>query len=127
MPARSSFKTYTVVKGDTLGAIAKRFGSTVAAIARASGIANPDKIEAGQQLLIPVAATPAQSSPKSAPVAPAATLELAPDEIAPVISIATPAQIAEWFKPPRLWVTLGVVASLAYYIVYGRNSRTRLR
>ena len=58
-------RTYTVVSGDTLWAIAERFygdGSRYEQIANASGIANPDLINEvanpdliheGQQLIIP--------------------------------------------------------------------------
>jgi LysM repeat protein len=49
-------RTYTVVSGDTLWAIAERFygdGSKYQAIADASGISNPDLIQPGQVLTIP--------------------------------------------------------------------------
>jgi nucleoid-associated protein YgaU len=49
-------RTYTVVGGDTLWAIAERFygdGSKYPRIAEASGIANPDLIHPGQVLTIP--------------------------------------------------------------------------
>jgi LysM repeat protein len=49
-------RTYTVVSGDTLWAIAERFygdGSKHQQIADASGIANPDLIQPGQVLTIP--------------------------------------------------------------------------
>jgi len=45
--------TYTVVRGDTLGRIAARFGTTYQAIAAANGISNPNFIYAGQVLTIP--------------------------------------------------------------------------
>lgn len=45
--------TYTVVRGDTLGRIAARFGTTVAAIASANGITNINLIFVGQVLNIP--------------------------------------------------------------------------
>ena len=44
---------YTVRPGDTLGAIAARFGTDVATLARINGISNPDRIYAGQQLVLP--------------------------------------------------------------------------
>jgi len=44
---------YTVKQGDTLSAIASRFGSSVAAIAGANGIENASKIRVGQVLTIP--------------------------------------------------------------------------
>lgn len=49
-------RTYTVVSGDTLWAIAEQFlgdGNKYQEIATASGIANPDHIEPGQILTIP--------------------------------------------------------------------------
>jgi LysM repeat protein len=44
---------YMVRRGDTLYSIARRYGTTVAAIAQANGIANPHRIWAGQRLVIP--------------------------------------------------------------------------
>lgn len=49
-------RTYTVVSGDTLWAIAERFygdGNKYPVIADASGVANPDLIHPGQVLTIP--------------------------------------------------------------------------
>ena len=49
-------RTYTVVSGDTLWAIAERFygdGNKYQQIAEASGIANPDLIHPGQVVTIP--------------------------------------------------------------------------
>ena len=45
--------TYVVRSGDTLGAIAARFGTSVDALARANGIANPNHIVVGSRLRIP--------------------------------------------------------------------------
>lgn len=45
--------THTVKRGDTLGSIAERYGTTVAAIRRANGIKGSN-IRAGQRLKIPV-------------------------------------------------------------------------
>ena len=55
LPGTSSTgaKTYTIRRGDNLGSIARRFGTTVSAIARANGISNPNRIRAGQTLRIP--------------------------------------------------------------------------
>ena len=47
---------YTVVSGDTLGKIAKRFYGDAGhykAIAAASGIDNPDRIDVGQEVTLP--------------------------------------------------------------------------
>ncbi len=46
-------RTYTVQPGDTLSAIAERFGVTVAAIVEANGIEDPNLIFPGQELVIP--------------------------------------------------------------------------
>lgn len=55
-PAAPEPRTYTVVSGDTLWAIAERFygdGNQYQKIADASGVANPDLIQPGQVLTIP--------------------------------------------------------------------------
>lgn len=48
----SSLKIYTVKKGDTLSAIAAKYGTTYQEIARKNGISNPNKIYPGQVLKI---------------------------------------------------------------------------
>lgn len=45
---------HVVVAGDTLGDIARDHGSTVARIAAANAIPNPDRIRVGQRLRIPL-------------------------------------------------------------------------
>jgi len=45
--------TYTVQRGDTLYSIARRFGTTVAALVAANHLADPDQIYTGQVLVIP--------------------------------------------------------------------------
>lgn len=52
---------YTVKAGDSLSAIAARYGTTWQAIAKASGIANPDVIYPGQVLTIPGGKAPAKA------------------------------------------------------------------
>jgi len=66
---------YRVVRGDTLFAIARRCGSSVAAIARASRLADPDLIRVGQRLAIP-GAGPAQAG-RRPPRRPAASYAMA--------------------------------------------------
>ena len=46
-------QTYTVQQGDTLAAIAQRFGTTTGAIQQANGIEDPNQIFIGQVLVIP--------------------------------------------------------------------------
>ena len=48
----SSAVTYTVKSGDTLSAIAKKYGTTYQKIASDNGIANPNKIYPGQKLVV---------------------------------------------------------------------------
>ena len=48
---------YTVQTGDTLGEIAEQFGVTVEALAAANGITNPDTLDVGQVLTIPIPGT----------------------------------------------------------------------
>lgn len=45
-------RTYTVRPGDTLGAIARRYGTTAQALARRNNIENPDLIHPGQVIRI---------------------------------------------------------------------------
>lgn len=59
--------TYVVEDGDTLAAIAAKFGTTVTDLAAANGITNVNRIRAGQSLAV----TPAAPAPAATP--PAAT------------------------------------------------------
>lgn len=64
-----------VVRGDTLSALAQRFGVTVSQLARLNGIKNPDRIFAGHRLWVPTVAesceAPRPVSPLAAKVVPA--------------------------------------------------------
>lgn len=55
--------TYIVQRGDTLYSIARRYGTTVEAIASANGITNPNLIRVGQKLTIPTSGSPAPPPP----------------------------------------------------------------
>lgn len=61
--------SYKIKSGDTLSAIAAKYGVTVQAIASANGIANPNKIQAGQTISIPVAASAAKPGAPATPPA----------------------------------------------------------
>jgi LysM repeat protein len=52
-PSPSTGRTYTVKPGDTLSSIAARFGTTVKALQKLNGIADPSLIHPGQVLKIP--------------------------------------------------------------------------
>ncbi len=65
--------TYVVARGDTLGAIARRYNTTVGALVQANGIANPNLIAVGQTLTIPDctgSALPPSPPPRQAPALP---------------------------------------------------------
>ena len=62
---------HTVQRGETLSAIARRNGTTVAELQRLNGISNPNKIYVGQRLSIPGgSSTPTPAPAPSAPAAP---------------------------------------------------------
>ncbi len=52
-PATAGGRTYSVRPGDTLGAIAARFGTTTRVLVQLNGIANPSLIRAGEVLKLP--------------------------------------------------------------------------
>lgn len=57
----SGLADYTVRQGETLSGIARRFGVSVPALAKANDIADPDLVTTGKRLQIPGAATGAQN------------------------------------------------------------------
>lgn len=61
---------HVVQRGENLSTIARRYGTTVSALARANGISNVNHIYVGQRLVIASGAA-AQSAPAPAPSAPA--------------------------------------------------------
>ena len=62
-PSPSEGTLYTVVSGDTLYGIARRYGVTLQAIVTANGIVNPNLIRVGLQLTIPGASAPPAPAP----------------------------------------------------------------
>lgn len=65
-------QTYIVQRGDTLSRIASAFNTTVDQLAQLNGIANPNRIQAGQELVIFASATggPTTTQPAVAPTSP---------------------------------------------------------
>ncbi len=59
--------TYVVQRGDTLSLIARRYDTTVRAVAELNGVANPNLIFVGQRLLIPSAGDSPPPPPSSPP------------------------------------------------------------
>ena len=86
--------TYTVKKGDTLSAIAKKYGTTYQEIAKANGISNPNLIYAGQTLNIADKATggSATTSQPTSNTASAAETKAPSFEYKPYTPSATVAQ-----------------------------------
>lgn len=81
VPNDSGEVIYVVKPGDTLGAIANRYGVTVKTIMQANGISDPRRLRAEQKLVIPTGLEPVQDTAPSAPAAPAApssTVRIAP-------------------------------------------------
>src|SRR3954471_14944041 len=79
LASSAAVSRYTLRRGDTLGGVARRLGVSVDALARANGIKNPDRVLAGQVLVVP---------PKNAPVPmakPVAKPAGAPAPAAPVM------------------------------------------
>jgi LysM repeat protein len=65
--------THVVAAGEHLTGIARRYGSSIAAIAKANALANPSFLHIGQRLTIPgTAASTTASAPSPAPAKPAA-------------------------------------------------------
>lgn len=64
--ANQGARAYVVRRGDTLNLIAQRFGVSATAIARANGIANPNRITVGSTLRIPAGGTAAVNGPANA-------------------------------------------------------------
>ncbi len=84
-PPEAPADTYVVQRGDTLNRIASQFNTTVGALVQLNGIANPNRIFAGQTLRIPATGgTTAPAQPTVAPAQPTST----PQNIIP-----TPTQV----------------------------------
>ena len=67
-------RTHTVRAGEHLTGIARHYGTTIAAIATANGIADPSRIYAGQRLTIPAPPGAAASPPGASASKPAAAM-----------------------------------------------------
>lgn len=79
-PARQCGASHVVVRGDTLSRIAWRCRSSVAAIAGASGVANPNLIRVGQRLVIPGRTATAAAPPPRRPRYAAASYRIRPTD-----------------------------------------------
>ncbi len=85
--AAPAARIHVVARGETLSGIAHQYGSTVAALAKANGIAKPSFLRVGQRLTIPGAApAPAGTMPPSI-----ASLMAARADVAAIIRAAAKA------------------------------------
>lgn len=98
---------YVVQPGDTLSAIARANGTTVAELAEASGIANPNYIYPGQVVVVPDAAEdiPSVADVEVARALPSSrgggrTFAAAPEELQDAIATYFPEE--EWEKAARV-------------------------
>jgi len=68
-PSAQGGTVHIVRRGETLYIIARRYGTTVQAIAQANGLANPNRIYIGQRLIIPSVSAPTlpRGSPSTLP------------------------------------------------------------
>jgi LysM repeat protein len=124
-PPPSGEVTYTVVPGDTLGAIARRYNTTVQAIATRNGIANPNLIYPGQVLIIPTGGTPPPATPVpgvTPPPPPSGGFELGGQ----VFSFSYPDQMRgagmNWAKSQIVW-NQGDPASIVQGAIDAAHSR----
>lgn len=94
---------YEVRDGDSLSAIAERFGTTVEALVEANAIADPTQLEVGQVLVLPggpgevLGATPAAATPTVAPGPTAAPTVPAGETTYTVLANDNAATIAETY------------------------------
>lgn len=83
--------TYRVHRGDTLSAIAQRFGISIQRLANANDIENPDHIRAGQTLCIPARRAPTpRPTPTPSPCTDAAIPLTATTALSDEIAVASP-------------------------------------
>jgi len=67
-PSSSPARRHTVRRGETLARIARRYGTTIAALVRANGLRNADHIYVGQRLIIPTSGvSPSVTTPSVSP------------------------------------------------------------
>lgn len=104
---------YTVKAGDTLTAIARKYGVTVQSIVDANGIDDPDQIDVGQGLIIP--GTIGVTSTNPVTVTQPAGAQVIPGTGGPVFNLS------DWLRPPKLYYTLAAFALGAY--LFSRKDR----
>jgi LysM repeat protein len=84
---------HQIAPGETVGAIARRYGTTVEAIAKRNDLTNINRIVAGRSLVIPVPGAPSPTDVPTTTAAPAATAPPATTE-APTTTAAPATTVA---------------------------------
>lgn len=97
--------TYTVRSGDTLGAIARRYNTTVATLAGLNGIANPNRIEVGQTLTIP----DCDGAPPPPPPAAQGPGPALPLRVLSIDTLPTPKEVAQPLLDRAVGATINIV------------------
>lgn len=104
---------YVVKPGDTLGAIAARYGVSASTLARTNGITNPDRIYIGQRLNIPGASgstdSPAAPRPPSSAPATGTYIVQAGDTLGRIAArygttVSNLMRLNGLTNPDRIWV-----------------------
>ena len=97
--------TYKIKSGDTLTAIAKRYGTTVTALAKANGIKNPNLIYAGASLTVPGSSKPASKPAAPKPAAPKPVAPPPPDPNTELLKQIQEQQKAQLELQNQQWAT----------------------
>lgn len=98
---------YNVERGDTVGQLATRFGTTIEAIIVANQLGADARIFESQQLVIPVSMLPPPTQPPTPTLIPSATLP--PTEIPIVVVEPIPTEAAQEVAPVAQEVTTYIV------------------
>lgn len=110
---------YTVQEGDTLLAIAQAYGITVEEIVEANGLADPNMLSIGQELIIPNVPAPPSPSEPSAEAPTEASDE--PSPTAPPLPTAPPTPTPTGPPLVEIWQVLGSGDLMAEVVIVGNR------
>ena len=102
-PEAGQEQVYTVVKGDSLWAIAARYGTTYQQLAAYNGIADPSRISVGQRIRIPGKAAASQQQDTASQKQDTASQQPASQQSASQQSAAGAAKVHRVVKGDTLW------------------------